>query len=183
MSLLVYFLGTFVLLFHGGQCELTWEKVLSARLDDIVFDMKLNDMSMMKQVKDLMSMMTATNQQLASFEKRLSDVANCSPKSVVVDEISVNIETYVKKVAEAEVGRRMHLLRRGLEQEKAASMTRFEYLRKNQEQILLRTAHMDKRLNVTQVNVSNLEHEVIGTVYNTSIFLEGSRRLKIRRKR
>ncbi|KAH3849917.1 hypothetical protein DPMN_092321 [Dreissena polymorpha] len=168
----VYVLGLGCLLANCGQCEITWENSynrLSFRLDDNVFDIKSKQNSMMKQVQDLMSMMTATDQKLASFEKRLSEVADCSAKPVTFDDKPFQIETYAKEVVESVVGRRTHLLRRGLEQEKAATMTRFESLRKNQEQILSRTVDMDTRLNETQVNVSNIEHEVIGTVNNTSI--------------
>ncbi|XP_052231141.1 angiopoietin-2-like isoform X1 [Dreissena polymorpha] len=168
----VYVLGLGCLLANFGQCEITWENSynrLSFRLDDNVFDIKSKQNSMMKQFQDLMSMMTATNQKLASFEKRLSELADCSAKPVTFDDKSFHIETYVKEVIEAEVGRLTHLLRRGLEQEKAATMTRFESFRKNQEQSLSRIVDLDTRLNETQVNVSNLEHEVIDTVNYTSI--------------
>ncbi|KAH3779270.1 hypothetical protein DPMN_157070 [Dreissena polymorpha] len=62
-------------------------------------------------------MVTAINQKLASFEKRLSEVADCSANFFVADQRFSNIETRVKEVAglAAEVRRRTHLLRRGLE--------------------------------------------------------------------
>ncbi|XP_052234254.1 angiopoietin-2-like isoform X5 [Dreissena polymorpha] len=186
MSLLVYFLGSFVLLFQGGQCELTWYKMLSARLDDIVFDMKSKDNSITTQVQELKTMVTATNQQLASFEKRLSAVAECNAKLVAVEERFANIDNRLKDVAAAEAGRRTHLLRRGLEQEKAATMTRFDCLQKKQEKILLRmddiekfqgaimtrADDMDTRLNETRIQISNVENELYVTVYNTSNLFE-----------
>ncbi|XP_052230347.1 fibrinogen C domain-containing protein 1-like isoform X4 [Dreissena polymorpha] len=182
MSLLVYFLGSFVLLFQGGQSELTWYKMLSARLDDIVFDMRSKDNSITTQVQELKTMVTATNQQLASFEKRLSAVAEL----VAVEERFANIDNRLKDVAAAEAGRRTHLLRRGLEQEKAATMTRFESLQKNQEKILLRMDDIERfqgaimtraddmytQLNETRIQISNVENELYVTVYNTSNLFE-----------
>ncbi|KAH3776460.1 hypothetical protein DPMN_177885 [Dreissena polymorpha] len=160
--------------------------MLSARLDDIVFDMKSKDNSITTQVQELKTMVTATNQQLASFEKRLSAVAECNAKLVAVEERFANIDNRLKDVAAAEAGRRTHLLRRGLEQEKAATMTRFDCLQKKQEKILLRmddiekfqgaimtrADDMDTRLNETRIQISNVENELYVTVYNTSNLFE-----------
>ncbi|KAH3776450.1 hypothetical protein DPMN_177875 [Dreissena polymorpha] len=156
--------------------------MLSARLDDIVFDMRSKDNSITTQVQELKTMVTATNQQLASFEKRLSAVAEL----VAVEERFANIDNRLKDVAAAEAGRRTHLLRRGLEQEKAATMTRFESLQKNQEKILLRMDDIERfqgaimtraddmytQLNETRIQISNVENELYVTVYNTSNLFE-----------
>ena len=133
MCLLIYFLWSVILLGKGGQCDLTWDKVygmLSAKLDTIVLDQNI----MNKEIKDLMTSMNATNQQVISSEKRLDEVGTLSQQMVVFQERLDNMDSHVKDVAAAEVGRRTHLSRRGLEQEKAAAQSlsaRVEILDKN----------------------------------------------------
>ena len=79
MCLMIYLLGSVILLAYGGQCELTLDKVygmLSARLDTLILEqniMKKEQGVMRKEIKDLMASMTATNQQLsgvASFNQK-----------------------------------------------------------------------------------------------------------------
>ncbi|KAH3844834.1 hypothetical protein DPMN_087098 [Dreissena polymorpha] len=150
MLQLVYILGSIIFLANSGQCELTWDTVynlLSSRLDNIVFDVKSKENSMSRQISDLMETVTATNQQLATFEQRLSDVAKCSQQWSIFEKKLDDMDSHVIGIAAAEIGRRMSLFRRGLEQEKATSQSRFDFVRKMQE-----TAQSDINFVMTAAN-------------------------------
>ncbi|KAH3812525.1 hypothetical protein DPMN_140960 [Dreissena polymorpha] len=84
--------------------------------------------AMRRDINDLMILMTATNQhlsELVSFNQRLTSV----------QERLSNMDSHVKEVEIEKVGRRTHLLRRGLEQEKAATLSRLNYVQQIQEDV------------------------------------------------
>ncbi|KAH3736808.1 hypothetical protein DPMN_043381 [Dreissena polymorpha] len=131
MSPLICLFGSVTLFSYGGQCELAWNKVyglLSARIDKIILEqdiIKHEQDVMKKHIKDLITSITATNQQF-------SEVASLDQKLTSVQERFENMDSHLKEVASAEVERRSHLLRRGLEQEKAATQSRLNALLKIQ---------------------------------------------------
>ncbi|KAH3898370.1 hypothetical protein DPMN_022599 [Dreissena polymorpha] len=84
--------------------------------------MKKEQDAMRKDMKDLMTSMTATN-------KQLSEVPSFNLKLISVQDILDDFDSHVKDFA-AEVGRRTHLFTRGLEKEKAATKSRLKYVQK-----------------------------------------------------
>ncbi|KAH3714815.1 hypothetical protein DPMN_057516 [Dreissena polymorpha] len=139
MCLMIYVLGSVILLAYGGQCELTLDNVygmLSARLDTMLLEkniMKKEQDIMRTVIMDLMTSMTATNQQL-------------------------------KDVAAAEVGQRTHLLRRGLEKEKAATQSRFNSVQKTLEKT---QSDIKCAANTTRAQISTVERNLAATKNNT----------------
>ncbi|KAH3750143.1 hypothetical protein DPMN_184661 [Dreissena polymorpha] len=141
---------------------------------------------MKKEMKDLITSMTETNQQVISLVERLSEVATFSQQMVVFKEKLNNIDSHVKEVASSEVGRRTHLLRRGLEQEKAAAQSRLEKTMNNTSDLSARLEILDnkhdiikyevsvlastihKEFNATGLQISKLEQDMVLTLYNDS---------------
>ncbi|KAH3784653.1 uncharacterized protein LOC127841769 [Dreissena polymorpha] len=198
---LFYAFGMVILLTLRAQCELSSDtafRLLSARLDDIVFDMKWKEKSVTKQIEDLLVTVATTNQRLDSVEKRLSDVsakrqdgglnkqhgeelvsierrlndlASCSQTMVSFEKRLGDLEN----IATVEVGRRMQLLRRGFEQEKTATQLRFDSFWTTQERLqseidVLETS-IKTQLNDTHVQLSKVEQNVAIALQNSSTFL------------
>ncbi|KAH3753810.1 hypothetical protein DPMN_188460 [Dreissena polymorpha] len=138
---------------------------------------------MKKEIKDLVTSMTATHQQVNSLEKRLTEVASLSQQMVAFQERLDNMDSHVAEVAAAEIGRRTHLLRRGLEQEKVAAQSRFEKTMNNTSDLLARVEILDNKhdvlantvlieFNETVMQISKLEKDMVLTLYNASSLFE-----------
>ncbi|KAH3783047.1 hypothetical protein DPMN_160974 [Dreissena polymorpha] len=163
MCLLIYLFGLVILLVYGGQCELTWDKVyglLSAKLDKIILEQDV----MKTDIKDLMTSITAANQQLG-------EVASFNQMLTFVQDRLDNMDSHVKDVAKVEVGQRTHLLRRGLEQEKAATQSRlhsiqtiqgdlqsrFQSLEVTQTDLKSKTMTIESQVDTTRGHLSRLQ--------------------------
>ncbi|KAH3867908.1 hypothetical protein DPMN_031045 [Dreissena polymorpha] len=102
MSPLICLFGSVTLFAYGGQCELAWDKVyglLSARIDNIILEQEIikHEQDVMKKhMKDLITSITATNQQF-------SEVASFNQKPTSVQERLENIDSHLKEVASVEM--------------------------------------------------------------------------------